>query len=60
MQNPQGIRQGIHGLGHVRRSMGGLGDGPAPVPSNTAATVGKVLLVGVAAGALYALFKKKK
>jgi len=56
MQNPQGIRQGIHGL----RGFGGFGDAPAPIPSNTAATVGKVLLVGAAAGALYALFKKKK
>lgn len=48
MQSPQSIM-----------GLGGLGDGPAPVPSNTAATIGKVLLVGASAGVLYALFRKK-
>lgn len=46
MQNPQGVS--------------GFGDAAAPVPTNTAATVGKVLLVGAAAGCLWALFGRKK
>ena len=49
MQDPQSIA-----------GIGGFGDAPAPVPTNTAALVGKVILVGAAAGALWALFGKKK
>jgi len=49
MQNPQSVA-----------GFGGLGDGPAPVPTNTGAIIGKVLIVGVSAGVLWALFRKKK
>ncbi len=52
MQNPQTIA----GLG---RSFGD-DSALAPVPSSTASTIGKVLLVGASAGVLYALFAKKK
>lgn len=65
MQDPQTIHPygGSRGGSPDWQSVsgyGGLGDGPAPVPTNTAATVGKVLLVGLSAGVLYALFKPKK
>ena len=49
MQNPQSIA-----------GWGGIGDAAAPVPTNTAATIGKVALVGLSIGVLYALFRKKK
>lgn len=63
MQDPQTIQPSGYGVqapvnGYA--GYGGLGDGAAPVPTDTAATIGKVLLVGVSAGVLYALFRKKK
>lgn len=62
MQNPQTVPpQTMNGLGYTFQD-GVFGDdaaAPAPVPTSTASTVGKVLLVGVGAGVLYALFRKK-
>jgi hypothetical protein len=60
MQNPQGINAEAAPAVNGFRGWGGLGDAPAPIPSSTAATVGKVIVVGVAAGCLWALFGKKK
>ncbi len=66
MQDPQTIHPYGGGRGQYQSpfagsGFGGFGDAPAPVPTNTtASTVGKVLLVGVSAGVLYALFRKKK
>jgi hypothetical protein len=48
MQNPQTIA-----------GFGGFGDAPAPIPASPASTIGKVLLVGVSAGVLFALLRKK-
>jgi hypothetical protein len=65
MQDPQTVPRnsatwdGTSGL----RGMRGFGDTPtaaAPVPTNTAGILGKVLLVGLAAGAIYGLTRGKK
>ena len=58
MQNPQTVGPGAAAQPSIS-GWGGLGDGPAPVPSGMSTTV-KVLLVGASVGALYALFRKKK
>ncbi len=58
MQDPQNVPPNTA----TWNGMSGFGDdaAPAPLPTNTAGIIGKVVLVGLAAGAVYALTRGKK